>query len=103
MEAWLDCSQPPATLPWPLVVPSPATASPMVGPLLSLSGWGIDAVCRCGCCRWRAGNCRFLLGKNKVMQVALGADERSEYRDNLSLVSQVRVGEVLCEGWCLHL
>lgn len=33
---------------------------------------------------------RFILGKNKVMQVALGADESAEYRDNLSLLAQVR-------------
>ena len=32
---------------------------------------------------------RILFGKNKVMQIALGTDEGSEYRDNLSLVSQV--------------
>lgn len=37
---------------------------------------------------------RFLLGKNTVMQIALGADEGSEYRDNLSLVAQCIEGSI---------
>ncbi len=32
---------------------------------------------------------RFLLGKNKVMQVALGTTEKTEYREALALVSAV--------------
>lgn len=32
---------------------------------------------------------RFFFGKNKVMQIALGKDPESEYKENLHLVAEV--------------
>ena len=34
---------------------------------------------------------RFFMGKNKVMQIALGRTPEEEYKDNLRRVSEVRV------------
>lgn len=38
--------------------------------------------------------CRFFLGKNKVMRVALGRDEDEEYRDNLHKLALYLTGQV---------
>jgi hypothetical protein len=35
---------------------------------------------------------RFFLGKNKIMQVALGRTEEEEYRENMSKISEVNFG-----------
>jgi hypothetical protein len=36
--------------------------------------------------------CRFFLGKNKVMQIALGKDAESEFKAKLHEISQVYAG-----------
>lgn len=39
---------------------------------------------------------RFFLGKNKVMQLALGRTPEEEYREGLSAISRVRWGDCRC-------
>lgn len=43
--------------------------------------------------------CRFFLGSNKVLQVALGKTDSEEYRDGTHKAAEVRKDDFCCQKW----